>query len=222
MTETATQLDTIKSAYPAQYYGVYDPSATGVTALTDVLDVWNATTVTGSALDLSGLAAASSMVALTAEQFALADGASAIWVAAGALLYPARYYASYDTTAPQPTAVTGWYDTWGLSSVAEVPAATAMIAVAATDWADVAKFRTSDGRGVQGGVIVDYTPPAPAVPLATQAATALAAARTYVGNTYTMLNEATPDAWVAYLKALMAITSGADTTSTALPDAPAT
>ncbi|WP_061490597.1 hypothetical protein [Acetobacter malorum] len=56
--------------------------------------------------------------------------------------------------------------------------------------------------------------------LAQQAATALATARTYINNTYTMLNEATPDAWVTYLKALMAIANGADTTSTALPSVP--
>lgn len=59
------------------------------------------------------------------------------------------------------------------------------------------------------------------VSLATQAASALAAARTYVSNNYTMLNEATPAEWVTYLKALMAIEDGTDTTSTALPAAPA-
>lgn len=64
----------------------------------------------------------------------------------------------------------------------------------------------------------DYTAP---VPLSAQAASALATARTYVSNNYTMLNEATPDAWVTYLKALMAIAGGTDTTSTALPTAPA-
>ncbi|MBO1326856.1 hypothetical protein K2X14_17330, partial [Acetobacter sp. TBRC 12305] len=44
-----------------------------------------------------------------------------------------------------------------------------------------------------------------ALTLAQKASAALSAARTYVSNTYTMLNEATPDAWVTYLKALMAI-----------------
>ena len=58
------------------------------------------------------------------------------------------------------------------------------------------------------------------VPFATQAASALATARTYVNNNYTMLNEPTPDAWVTYLKALMAIANGTDTTSTTLPTAP--
>lgn len=55
-----------------------------------------------------------------------------------------------------------------------------------------------------------------------QAANALATARTYVSNNYTMLNEATPDAWVTYLKALMAIANGTDTESSELPTAPTT
>lgn len=62
----------------------------------------------------------------------------------------------------------------------------------------------------------------PVLTLAQQATSALASARTYVSYNYTMLNEATPDAWVTYLKALMAISSGSDTTSAALPAAPAT
>ena len=73
---------------------------------------------------------------------------------------------------------------------------------------------------LENGAVVAYTPPALVIPLQEQAKTALASARTYVNNTYTMLNEATPDAWVAYLKALMALVSGTDTTSTTLPGAP--
>ena len=64
------------------------------------------------------------------------------------------------------------------------------------------------------------TPDTPALTLADQAETSLDAARTYVTNTYTMLNEKTPDAWVTYLKSLMAIANGTDTTSTKLPTAP--
>ena len=58
--------------------------------------------------------------------------------------------------------------------------------------------------------------------LVDMATAALSSARTYVYNNYGILNEATPDVWVTYLKALMAIVSGADTTSTALPTEPAT
>ena len=135
--------------------------------------------------------------------------------------YPNRYYASYDTTASQPTPVTGWYDTWEMSSVSEVPAAVDMIAISETDWNNTTTFRLPVGKGVNSGEIIDYTAPATPLPLKTQAQSALATARTYVSNNYTMLNEATPDAWVTYLKALMAIAAGTDTTSTVLPEQPA-
>lgn len=59
------------------------------------------------------------------------------------------------------------------------------------------------------------------ITLSTQADTALASARTYVYNNYGILNEATPDDWVTYIKALMAISNGTDTTSTILPTQPA-
>lgn len=217
---TTTALSAIKSAYPSQYYGQYDTTQTNITTLSAVLDVWNGVTVSGTSFNVLGLPAASSLVPLTADQFALAKSASNIWVQNGALVYAARYYASYDTTAAQPTPVTGWYDTWGMSSIAKVPAASATIAVSAENWNDTETFRLPAGKGVQAGAIVAYTAPPAPVPLATQAETALVSARTYVNNTYTMLNEATPDIWVTYLKALMAIAGGIDTTSTALPTRP--
>lgn len=68
-----------------------------------------------------------------------------------------------------------------------------------------------------------FTAPAittPALTLAQQADIALAIARTAVYNNYGILNEATPDNWVTYLKSLMAIVNGTDTTSTTLPTAP--
>lgn len=58
------------------------------------------------------------------------------------------------------------------------------------------------------------------ITLSTQAETALASARTYVYNNYGILNEGTPDNWVTYIKALMAISNGTDTTSTVLPTQP--
>lgn len=217
---TTTALDAIKSVYPAQYYGQYDTSKTGSVALDRVIDVWSGVDVSGATVNVLQLPDVSSLVALTAAQFSLAAGATNVWVDAGALVYPARYYASYDTTAAQPTVVTGWYDTWGMSSIASVPAATDMIALSAEDWNDTA-FRLPSGKGVQGGKIIDYTPAPAPLPLPQQATNALSEARTYVNNTYTILNEATPDSWVTYLKALMAIADGTDTTSTALPTAPA-
>ncbi|WP_062141774.1 hypothetical protein [Acetobacter cerevisiae] len=135
--------------------------------------------------------------------------------------YPARYYASYDTTATQPTPVTGWYDTWGMSNLIDVPEATNMVAISDSDWNNTDTFRLPIGRGVLSGKIIDYEPPAQAVPLKTQAQSALAIARQTVWDEYGSINEATPENWVTYLKALMAIANGKDTTSTALPAAPA-
>lgn len=134
--------------------------------------------------------------------------------------YPDRYYASYDTTATQPTIVTGWYDTWTMSDVSNVPKATDMIVMTGTEWNDTT-FRMPVGKGVKDGIIIDYTPPAVPIPLAAQATSALSTARTYVYNNYGILNEATPDDWVTYIKALMAISNGTDTTSTILPTQPA-
>ena len=135
--------------------------------------------------------------------------------------YPDRYYASYDTTASQPTPVTGWYDTWDMSNVSNVPAATDMIPISESDWNNDDTFHLPVGRGVLNGKIIDYTPPPTPVPLKTQVQSALAIARQTVWDEYGSINEPTPDAWVTYLKALMAIANGKDTTSTTLPTAPA-
>lgn len=73
-------------------------------------------------------------------------------------------------------------------------------------------------------VLVDGSIVAAAVPtaaLSSQATTALDIARAYVRDNYTILNEATPDIWVTYLKSLMAIANGTDTISTTLPTRPA-
>ena len=137
------------------------------------------------------------------------------------IAYPDRYYASYDTTAPQPTQVTGWYDTWDMSNVSNVPEASSMIPISESDWNNIDTFRLPIGRGVLNGKIIDYTPPPAPVPLKTQAQSALAIARQTVWDEYGSINEKTPDDWVTYLKALMAIANGTDTTSTALPAQPA-
>lgn len=214
---TATNLtgsEVIATAWPARYYAAYDTTATGVTLVTALYDVQSAQTV------VQNLPAAATMIALTEDQWTMANGAKSIWVQSGSLLYPARYYASYDTTAAQPTPVVGWYDTWGLSSVSDVPAASSMLPISASDWANTTTFHIPT-RGVQDGKIIDYTPPAAPVPLATQAQSALASARQTVWDEYGSLNETTPDNWVTYLKALMAIANGTDTTSQALPVHPA-
>lgn len=233
MTETITQqttaLDVIKAAYPARTYGVYEPSAAGITVLTNAIDVYSGQDFLGRSIDVLALPPASQMVALTADQWALMAGAANVWVQEGKLLYPDRYYASYDTSATQPTMVTGWYDTWRLQALSyagqdgetvSVPSAEDMVAIASADWNNRATFRLPVGRGVKDGAVVDYVPPAPAVPLATQAARALSDGRAYVNANYTILNKPTPNAWVAYLTDLAAIADGADLTSTALPGSP--
>lgn len=78
----------------------------------------------------------------------------------------------------------------------------------------------STGYTYAGGKFV--APSTPEISLSERAGFVLTTARTYVSNNYTMLNEATPDVWVVYLKALMAIANGSDTTSTTLPAEPAT
>mgnify|MGYP001212975671 CR=1 FL=1 len=219
MTETSAIGD-IKSAYPSQYYGQYDTTQTSITTLYAVFDVWNGVSVTGAPLNVLDLPSDGSLVPLTAEQYALAKNASNIWVKDGTLVYAARYYASYDKAAHQPTPVTGWYDTWDMSSVSNVPEASNMIPISESDWNNIDTFRLPIGRGVLNSKIIDYTPPPAPVPLKTQAQSALAIARQTVWDEYSSINENTPDNWVTYLKALMAIANGTDTTSTALPSAP--
>ncbi|ATJ90457.1 MULTISPECIES: hypothetical protein [Acetobacter] len=71
--------------------------------------------------------------------------------------YPERFYASYDTSFPEPHPILGWYDTWGLSSTANVPPASSMVAISAEDWNNIS-FRACAGKAVQAGKIIDYTP----------------------------------------------------------------
>lgn len=133
-------------------------------------------------------------------------------------IYPNRYYASYDTTATQPTIVTGWYNTWAMSDVSNVPKASDMIAMTETEWNDPT-FRIPVGKGVKDGIIIDYTPPVVPIPLTSQAQNAMtwvnqqATIATAMGETFTadMKN---------YVSALRAIINGTDTTSTQLPTQP--
>ncbi len=81
-----------------------------------------------------------------------------------------------------------------------------------------AQYGNASAWKIDAGNIVATTPPVAS--LADQAGVALAIARVYVRDNYTILNEATPDAWVVYLKALMAIANGTDTASTILPTSP--
>ncbi|MCP1240890.1 hypothetical protein NKW44_14605 [Acetobacter lovaniensis] len=109
---------------------------------------------------------------------------------------------------------------WIFSSTDGLPAASTLFAMTADQWAAKGGNTGTKSMAVENGQLVDYTPPVVPIPLATQASTALASARTYIYNNYGILNEVTPDAWVTYIKALMAISDGTDTTSTVLPTQP--
>ena len=129
--------------------------------------------------------------------------------------YPDRYYARYDHTASQPAPVTGWFDTQTLSTTANLPEASLMVPMTAEQW----DGRLSGPQFVSEGALVAYTPPPVLAPLKDQAAlqqpwiasqATLAAA---MGETFT-------DTMKAYVKAIQALASGADTTTTALPTRP--
>ena len=129
--------------------------------------------------------------------------------------YPAQYYCSYD----KPCA---WYNMWIYSSLDGLPAASTLYAMTSAEWATKGGDTGTSSMYVDTttNTLVTYTPPAVVISLKDQATTALATARTTVYNNYGILNETTPDAWVTYLKSLMAISNGTDTTSTSLPTEP--
>lgn len=131
-------------------------------------------------------------------------------------LYPAQYYAYPNTSyiiGGYPSV--GWIDVSIFSNAPPgLPPAADMIALTPTEWAE----RKLVNQIVVDGKVSTYTPPS--LTLSEQAAIALTSARTTVYNNYGILNEATPSEWVMYLKALMAIVNGTDTTSTKLPTQP--
>lgn len=213
MTDTVlTGAALIASAYPARYYAQYDRSATGITLVTGLVDTQ------ADDARINALPAAADMIALTPAQWSLAQRAQSIHVQDGKLLHPARYYASFDLSAAQPTPVLGWYDTWAMSNVANVPAASDMIAVTEKDWDDITAFRKSNGRGVQDGKIIDYTPP---VPLSVQAQAEQSWIQQQESRAFVRGQKFTAE-MLAYADAIEAIAEGTDTASTRLPDRPAT
>lgn len=134
--------------------------------------------------------------------------------------YPARYYASYDTSAAQPTSVTGWYDVWSMSDVSNVPAASTMIAISESDWNNTSTFHLPIGKGVQNGEIIDYTPPAVVVPLATQAQSEMSGWISQQASIAVAMGETFTADMKTYVKTIQAIATGADKTSTTLPTRP--
>jgi len=123
-------------------------------------------------------------------------------------------YAYYDASVAAPSPVLGWYDTDALS-YPNLPAATDLLELTDAQW----DARMPGPFAVQNGALVAYTPPAPVVPLTTQAQQAFEAAAATCFRTYTMLGVAIPDTWITYNKALAGIIDGSSTATT-LPTAP--
>lgn len=132
-------------------------------------------------------------------------------VASAATDYPNRYYASFDITTGY---ITGWFDTWTMTSLDSVPKAVTMIIVSETDWNNTTTFRVSSGKMQKDGVIVDIPQ---TTNIVSQASLLLSDARTYVMNNYFLLGLSIPSEWVTYQKGLMAVVNG---TSTTLPTEP--
>ena len=128
------------------------------------------------------------------------------------MTYENRYYARIDLKTKQ---VIGWYD---MATYTGDQIDSSELVPLTDDYWDQHISGPQSLLAYENGEFVPYTPPPP--PLKTQAANALQQARLDVYNNYGILNEPTPAAWVSYLRALMAIANGTDTTSTTLPAAP--
>lgn len=126
-----------------------------------------------------------------------------------------RYYAQYNSSAPSPAPVTGWFDTALFGPGAELPAASNLLLLTEQQFSQ----RTSGSWAVSGGALVPYTPPVVTVSLKMQAVSAQA----WVQQQATLasaMGEVFTEDMKDYVKAVNAIASGADTTSTALPARP--
>lgn len=106
-----TVLELLKSNYPSQYYGIPSSDASVISL---AVNVWAAIDVSGQPHNVTTLPSSSALVPLTEAQFSLLIGSTNVTLdpESLALLYPNRYYAEFDTSAAQPTGVTGWFDTW--------------------------------------------------------------------------------------------------------------
>lgn len=79
-------------------------------------------------------------------------------------------YAYFDSSVASPSPVIGWYDT-GVFTYPTLPVASDLLEVTPTQWA--ARITNPSGWAVSNGSLVAYTPPAPVLTLAQQAAAAI-------------------------------------------------
>lgn len=117
--------------------------------------------------------------------------------------YPKRYYASYDKDKLH---ITGWYDTWDMSSVDNVPDASDLIVVTEKQWNDTT-FRKPTGKGVKSGKIVDHEYKPDPVPLSEQAQTEMAWI-TQQASIASAMGEVFSDEMKEYVNAIREIISG--------------
>ncbi|MFT8644546.1 tail fiber assembly protein [Gluconacetobacter sp.] len=128
----------------------------------------------------------------------------------------ANYYFSPGKNAFYPSALQPRYEaagTWPADLVAVTDDAFAEFGLATPPAGQI--------RGVTAaGAPCWVAAPVVAIPLVRLAQQALASARATLWADYGSLGAAVPAEWVTYQRALLAIVSGTDTTSTALPSAP--
>ncbi|OUJ13811.1 hypothetical protein [Acetobacter okinawensis] len=208
-----TALDAVKAAYPSQYYGTIVDGK-----IQSFMDVWNGLDIAGAPVNVLTLGAASTMAALTSGQWELAQvpsvsGMLNVFTSGTAIQYGSRFYC--DSNSPCSV-----YDMWGFLSVTGEPSESTLHAITASEYADRQKNPRSQYFDTSTNTLQDYTPAPVAVPLKTQAATAQAWIQQQA-NLAAAMGEAFTADMKAYVKAVNAIASGADTTSTALPAQPA-
>ena len=225
MTDTNTTLYNLdRSAYPGQYYGQID--TTNSVLQIPALDVWNCVYINGQPIsNILELPAAADMVALTSEQVSLLQEAPMsghlivpVDVTSKTLRYPARYYC--DGGAPA-----AFYDMWGYSSTDHLPDISELHPVTSAQWAE---RQNSAATGLKqsfwntaSGSLEPYTPPAVVVPLSTKAQSEMSGWVNQQAVLATAMGETFTDEMKAYVKAIQAIATGADTSSTELPQRPA-
>lgn len=208
-----TFLEQVKTNYPSQYYGILSEGK-----IQTFVDVWGGADISGAAFSVLTLGAASAMAALTAEQWALAQirsvsGLLNVFVSGIAVQYGSRFYCDSST----PCAV---YDMWGFGTIDGLPPEASLHAITPEQYADRQAKPRDQYYDATTASLLDYTPAPVAVPLKTQAATAQAWIQQQA-NLAAAMGEAFTADMKAYVKAVNAIASGADTTSTALPAQPA-
>lgn len=212
MTDTSVSA-LVQGAYPAQYYAVIDGGKLGV-----LLDVWSGRSISGQTFNILTLPAASALIALTADQWSLASvpsrtGSSNIFLTGSAISYPDRYYC--DKGSPCQV-----YDMWGYSAAPSEPVLADLYPITSAEYEDRQINYRQQYYNTTTGKLADYVAPVVPVPLKDQASAEVSGWIQSQINYAAAMGEAFTDAMKSYVKAVSAIASGADTTSTALPARP--